>query len=497
VPLLLQNLIGKFYYSSGDPYEDCRVAPADEISTLDLLVIHLFSTETLDCISTGCQYTRLEKTRKVIPFEPTHRWLNVCINADGNGRNCSVCSKCCRVLLTLELLHATHLYERVFDLKRYRQVRRQYIRGHILHAAGSSERGIVQLAQEVCTERWAGLLRLRQARKEFLRKCTVALHKASRKFWTIAKDGVRLWRNKTRVIVRSVLDSSGYKRFKRQLKRIIYCRRIPAVWFVGEPNWGDGLNQVLIEGFSGRKARYETDRKFEKFLVVGSILENADERTVVWGAGFLNAEANVLEKPKAIYAVRGPLSRRRLRACGIECPEVYGDPALLLPRLYAPGIEKKYDVGLIAHYVDKGHPWIEQYRDDSKVRIIDIQSDTRAFVQEVKSCKLVISSSLHGIICADAYGIPALWVELSDQVIGKGFKFFDYFASIHREVSAPIRPYQKMSLAQVVATYQPYRLQIDLDRLLSVCPFLAPKIKRTLLPDYFRESTLSSKGRAQ
>ena len=482
VPLILQNLIGKFYYSSGDKYEDCRIVPTNEISILDPMTIHLYSTETLDCISTGCQYSRVEKTRRVSQFEPSYSWLNVCIDADGNGSNCSVCAKCCRVLLTLELLHAIHLYERVFDLKRYRQVRRKYIRGRILHAnENSSECGIAQLAREVCTERWGGILRRRQARKEAIRKLKDILRKFRNKLRAVAGTVKHELFSRGRGLAKSVLNHPACRTFKRQLKNIIYRRRIHAVWFIGTTNWGDEINPVLIEGFSGRKVRYDTDRGLDKYLVVGSMLEFADEHTVVWGAGFLKEGQNVLGKPKAIYAVRGPLSWKRLYECGIEAPEVYGDPALLLPRLYNPDIAKTYEVGLIAHYADKNHPWIEQYRHDPKVRIIDIQGDTYRLVQEIKSCKLIISSSLHGIICADAYGIPALWMKLSDNVIGKGFKFFDYFSSIRREVSAPITPYGKMSLAQVAATYQPYRVRLDLDRLLLACPFLKPSIKNTLL----------------
>ena len=175
-------------------------------------------------------------------------------------------------------------------------------------------------------------------------------------------------------------------------------------------------------------------------------------------------------------------ARFRGRVCsgrGVECPEVYGDPALLLPRFYNPEVQKRYEVGLIPHYADKSHPWLESCRHDPKVRIIDVESGTYDFVQAVKSCGLIVSSSLHGIICADAYGVPALWMELSDQVIGNGFKFHDYFGSIQREVAAPIVPHGKMSLAQVVACYQPYRVKINLERLLSACPFLKSGLKTT------------------
>ena len=156
---------------------------------------------------------------------------------------------------------------------------------------------------------------------------------------------------------------------------------------------------------------------------------------------------------------------------GIDCPRIYGDPALLYPRFYNPVVEQKYDIGIIAHYVDKQHPWLE-CAESKGVKIIDIQEGINQVVDDIKSCSLIASSSLHGIIAADAYGIPSTWIEFSDDVIGNGFKFRDYYQSINRPVPVPVRINSESSIDQVADGANLKGIDIDLELLLNSCPFI-------------------------
>ena len=124
--LVLQKLFGKYLYASSDKYEDCFVGPTDDSAYSDPFAVHLLSTETLECISTGCQYSRVEKTIRVSDFEPSWRYLTVCARNRGIG-NCSTCFKCARTLLTLEILGKEDLYDSVFDLDAYRRIRKRFI----------------------------------------------------------------------------------------------------------------------------------------------------------------------------------------------------------------------------------------------------------------------------------------------------------------------------------------------------------------------------------
>ncbi|MGD0898893.1 MAG: hypothetical protein ABR915_13730 [Thermoguttaceae bacterium] len=125
--LLLQGLFGKYLYASAYQHKDCHFRETYDLAFTDPAAVHLLSTETLRSISTGCQYSRVEKTAKVSDWAAAQRYLNVCVNADAQGRNCSVCEKCCRTLLTLELLGKLELFHGVFDIDKYRTVRSAFL----------------------------------------------------------------------------------------------------------------------------------------------------------------------------------------------------------------------------------------------------------------------------------------------------------------------------------------------------------------------------------
>jgi len=130
--LLLQKLFGKYYYASAYSYRDARIGGADDMAYADAAAMHLLSTESLECISSGGQYSRTEKTRRVAKLESARRFLNVCTSPVSDV-NCSTCWKCCRTLFTLELLGELEKFDAVFDLEKWRRVKRWYIADTVLN----------------------------------------------------------------------------------------------------------------------------------------------------------------------------------------------------------------------------------------------------------------------------------------------------------------------------------------------------------------------------
>lgn len=125
--LMLQKLFSKYYLSSSYRYEDCVIKPHYDISVINPMAVHLLSTETLECIDTGSQYSRVEKTKIIAEIPGMNRWLNVCVSPSKEGKNCSLCWKCCRTLLTLEMLGFLKNFDHVFDLDKWKKAKMLYL----------------------------------------------------------------------------------------------------------------------------------------------------------------------------------------------------------------------------------------------------------------------------------------------------------------------------------------------------------------------------------
>jgi pyruvyltransferase len=208
-------------------------------------------------------------------------------------------------------------------------------------------------------------------------------------------------------------------------------------------------------------------------MVCGSVLGWSDSNTIVWGAGFISNSTFIttIKTPKKICAVRGKLTREMLLKRDIDCPEVYGDPVLLMPKFYNPNIRKKHELGIIPHHIDK--VLIPKLKEQfPNAYLIDIQGGTYTIINEILSCKRIVSSALHGIIGADAYGIPSIWIKLSDKVLGKGFKFRDYFSSVNRTDREPLIWTPQTKLEDIENKFKIYnKPEIDIEPLWNSCPF--------------------------
>lgn len=241
-------------------------------------------------------------------------------------------------------------------------------------------------------------------------------------------------------------------------------------------NFGDILTPIVVDYLSDKNVvRISSVKTLNSphYLVIGSVLQKATCNSSIWGSGFISEDSQLREIPEEIYAVRGPLTRKKLLEMDIDCPEVYGDPALLMPEIYEPASsKKKYELGIIPHYVDKDHSILNLIDDYPEICLIDVQNpNPLEVIDAMNACKKIVSSSLHGIIVADAYGIPAKWIQFSEDVIGNGFKFKDYFMSVNRSDWEPYYVYESTRLTDFFKLDYDYEFSFNRNKLIKSCPF--------------------------
>lgn len=205
---------------------------------------------------------------------------------------------------------------------------------------------------------------------------------------------------------------------------------VKVYYWKSRPNFGDLLNPLLLAKFTRLSSEW-AEPEDSQLVMVGSTLDRLPEdwAGVIAGAGKLHEKTKVKFPNARILAVRGPLTAR-----GLKGNIVLGDPALLADEL-VPREDKRYDLGIVPHWTDKTlehDPRFTKYNP----KIIRVSDDPLEVIREIGYCKKIVSSSLHGIILADAFGIPRR-IEIAPRLLshphqeGGIFKWLDYSASLN------------------------------------------------------------------
>ena len=223
-------------------------------------------------------------------------------------------------------------------------------------------------------------------------------------------------------------------------------------------NFGDEITIPILDRIFGIEA-VPVGLKQAELLGAGSILDYfvrkfgrppfwrrvfPSHRLHVWGTGTLLDEDPILWPQKlSFHAVRGPLTAKRAGLSGVTL----GDPGILASRLIKnPGLEVA--VAVVPHHLDAGRlPDLPpHWRMVHPVQPVDL------VLQKLASAELVISSSLHGLIVADSFGIPTVWTALlGGRPKGQPnstHKFLDYALARGRPFNAPISWVDAMSMSE-------------------------------------------------
>lgn len=205
-------------------------------------------------------------------------------------------------------------------------------------------------------------------------------------------------------------------------------------------NLGDSLSPVVVNWMLGKQGidPCKSVDGTKHLFAVGSVLGWGVFDACVWGSGIhVPSMVDVIKKLKGVRkldvrAVRGPHTRRALIQAGYSCPDVYGDPAILMPLIYNPVPTERANKPLLILNHANSTEEIGEYLDE--VDLLNIKTvDYISFMNQLVTAKCVISASLHGIILAEAYGIPCIYLSLGKMVQKQEMKFADWYSSTGRD----------------------------------------------------------------
>lgn len=204
-------------------------------------------------------------------------------------------------------------------------------------------------------------------------------------------------------------------------------------WEKGE-NFGDYLSKIIVGKIAKNYGFSKMKESSNKILAVGSILHFARTDDIIWGSGINGKIA--LDKLKFtnldIKALRGPLTQEVLKKMNIHTPDIFGDPALLMPTLF-PNLKYtpiKNKITII--------PNLNEYEECLKItpKTYNLISPLRhwTFVfKEILSSEIVYTSSLHGLIICEAFKVPvALFKPFGGETM---FKYEDYLEGTNRKLN--------------------------------------------------------------
>ncbi|MBR4592529.1 MAG: polysaccharide pyruvyl transferase family protein [Elusimicrobiaceae bacterium] len=279
-------------------------------------------------------------------------------------------------------------------------------------------------------------------------------------------------------------------------------------------NFGDLLSRYVVEKLSGKRTvKYEGNNVYH-LCAIGSLLSRNEmcSNIVVWGSGFLSPQEQQYKVAltkfrqwlrgktgQPIYlAVRGAKTREIVLRAGYACPAVYADPALLMPCLYSPRVTKKFKLGVVLHWSQE--KFTSLFSNLEGVKLIPIHrtyQDITRFIEEALQCEYILSSSLHGLIIADAYKIPCVRLKMAKHPIAASekkddFKFEDYLSGLnccredktgaayafHTLVLQPGEKLSTLLIDRVISTSTRRDFPVNLTPLVQAFPFLAADYKK-------------------
>lgn len=249
---------------------------------------------------------------------------------------------------------------------------------------------------------------------------------------------------------------------------------VPLAWVSTSPrhpfaNLGDALSPVIVSALSGVPIAHRDFESWKRRLASVGTIGHGFKNGVVhfWGTGIdplknpIDRSLGYYQKPPKtkfhVHALRGRFSAQIFGSQEIHVPTVYGDPVWFLPSIIQPASEKRYELGVIVHLSELTEltdaagikERLLRYKlppslsDNIRIITTITQPNFTALeqkVQEITSCKRIVSTSLHGLVIAETYGIPcvclrnfgkrAAFAQLDDDSERVDWRVRDFYSGV-------------------------------------------------------------------
>ena len=202
-------------------------------------------------------------------------------------------------------------------------------------------------------------------------------------------------------------------------------------WWNEEPNFGDSMTPTLLRRLFNIAARW-APLEHAFLTAAGSVIQwitpvrkDPSNPIHVWGSGYIFPDEPAPAGGTVTYhAVRGPESAKLSQ---LPPETVYGDPGLLASYVFARRRGIGHRIGIVPHLNHRGDSLVAYVARSYDLVLIDVTADPESVISLISSCDFIFSSSLHGLIVADSYRIPNLWINASPDPFGGRWKFYDYY----------------------------------------------------------------------
>lgn len=199
-------------------------------------------------------------------------------------------------------------------------------------------------------------------------------------------------------------------------------------WWNKEVNVGDMLSPYVVKRAFGEPCVW-TEAANADLAAIGSILHMLPEtfHGGIWGSGVFDTH------PVQVSLEKATLLRGLLTCSAVGKTTAICDPGILISRYFPVEKTRKFKLGIIPHHGEREDLKKYSICHDPDVLLISPCKEVEPFCKQVAMCEAILSSSLHGLIIADSYGIRNAWTCFNETGhIGKR-KFHDYFSAFDRE----------------------------------------------------------------